>query len=82
MFCLRRDRVRLGRRLLVVLSRAAGDHPHVNRSELAAIRGVNADGSVKAINTGATPWRQILTSPNMWWIALGYCCFFFGTNFT
>ena len=59
------------------------DHPHVNRSELAAIRGVNADGSIKAINTArpATPWRQILTSPNMWWIALGYCCFFFGTNF-
>ena len=28
-----------------------------------------------------TPWRQILTSRNMWWIALGYCCFFFGTNF-
>src|SRR5437879_10336573 len=29
----------------------------------------------------ATPWRRILGSPNMWFIALGYCCFFFGTNF-
>jgi sugar phosphate permease len=59
------------------------DHPHVNRSELAEIRGVEQDGSIKALNVARqdTPWRQILTSPNMWWIALGYCCFFFGTNF-
>jgi sugar phosphate permease len=59
------------------------DHPHVNRAELAEIRGVEPDGSVKALNVARqdTPWRQILTSPNMWWIALGYCCFFFGTNF-
>lgn len=59
------------------------DHPQVNRTELAQIRGVNPDGSVKTVNTArpATPWRQILTSRNMWWIALGYCCFFFGTNF-
>ena len=28
-----------------------------------------------------TPWRQILLSPNMWYISLGYFCFFFGTNF-
>jgi sugar phosphate permease len=59
------------------------DHPHVNRTELAEIRGVEPDGSIKALNVARqdTPWRQILTSPNMWWIALGYCCFFFGTNF-
>jgi sugar phosphate permease len=29
----------------------------------------------------ATPWKRILTSPNMWAIALAYACFFFGTNF-
>ncbi len=59
------------------------DHPHVNRAELAEIRGVDPDGSVKALNPSRpnTPWRQILTSPNMWYIAAGYCCFFFGTNF-
>jgi sugar phosphate permease len=59
------------------------DHPHVNRAELVQIRGVDADGTLKAASTSrpATPWRQILTAPNMWWIALGYGCFFFGTNF-
>jgi len=59
------------------------DHPAVNRAELAQIRGVNADGSVTTLSLArpVTPWRQILASPNMWWIALGYCCFFFGTNF-
>jgi sugar phosphate permease len=59
------------------------DHPHVNRAELAQIRGIGADGRVKSLSVSRqdTPWAQILTSPNMWWIALGYCCFFFGTNF-
>jgi len=59
------------------------DHPLVNRAELAAIRGVNEDGSIKTLSLArpATPWRQILTAPNMWYIALGYGCFFFGTNF-
>jgi len=59
------------------------DHLHVNRAELSQIRGVNEDGSIRTLSLArpVTPWRQILTSPNMWWIALGYCCFFFGTNF-
>jgi sugar phosphate permease len=59
------------------------DHTHVNRAELAQIRGLNPDGSLKTASTSrpATPWKQILSAPNMWWIALGYCCFFFGTNF-
>ena len=59
------------------------DHRHVNRAELAQIRGVNEDGSIRTLSVArpVTPWRLILTSPNMWWIALGYCCFFFGTNF-
>ncbi len=34
-----------------------------------------------AANKLATPWRQILLSPNMWYISLGYFCFFFGSNF-
>src|SRR5579871_4061238 len=59
------------------------DHKSVNRAELARIRGVNADGTIKppAVTRLATPWRQILLSPNMWFISLGYFCFFFGTNF-
>jgi sugar phosphate permease len=59
------------------------DHKGVNRMELALIRGANPDGTVKppAITQLATPWKQILLSPNMWFISLGYFCFFFGTNF-
>src|SRR4051812_10424525 len=59
------------------------DHVHVNREELAQIRGVDAQGNINALSTSKqqTPWRRILLSPNMWWIGLGYACFFFGTNF-
>ena len=59
------------------------DHPRVNHAELAQIRGLHPDGTLKNVSVAkqGTPWRRILTSPNMWWIALGYCCFFFGTNF-
>ena len=59
------------------------EHKSVNPAELAEIRGVNPDGSVKklAVTRPTAPWRRILGSPNMWAIALGYCCFFFGTNF-
>lgn len=59
------------------------DHKFVNRAELARIRGVRSDGTIlpPAVSQLATPWRQILLSPNMWFISLGYFCFFFGTNF-
>ncbi|PYR30814.1 MAG: MFS transporter [Acidobacteria bacterium] len=59
------------------------DHPHVNRAELVQIRGIGADGRMKILSASRqqTPWARILTSSNMWWISLGYCCFFFGTNF-
>ena len=59
------------------------EHSGVNRAELAEIRGVNPDGSIKELSTvyQRTPWKQILGSANMWYIALGYGCFFFGTNF-
>jgi sugar phosphate permease len=59
------------------------EHKGVNQMELACIRGVNPDGTIKApaIAKLATPWKQILLSPNMWFISLGYFCFFFGTNF-
>jgi len=59
------------------------DHKGVNRAELARIRGLKPDGSIKPPATAqlATPWKRILLSPNMWFISLGYFCFFFGTNF-
>jgi sugar phosphate permease len=59
------------------------DHKGVNRAELARIRGTNPDGTIlsPAISHQKTPWKQILLSPNMWFISLGYFCFFFGTNF-
>ena len=59
------------------------EHGGVNRAELAKIRGVNPDGSVVQPNPArqSVPWATIARSRNMWYIALGYCCFFFGTNF-
>jgi sugar phosphate permease len=59
------------------------DHKSVNRAELAKIRGLNEDGSLKTVSQQRqqVPWKLILHSKNMWYIALGYCCFFFGTNF-
>ena len=59
------------------------DHKGVNRMELARIRGLDPDGTIKppAITRLATPWKRILLSPNMWFISFGYFCFFFGTNF-
>ena len=59
------------------------NHTGVNRAELAIIRGVNSDGTIPppAAARLQTPWKQILLSPNMWFISLGYFCFFFGTNF-
>lgn len=59
------------------------EHAQVNRAELIQIRGLSPDGSLKvpSATRQVTPWARILGSPNMWFIALGYCCFFFGTNF-
>ena len=59
------------------------EHRGVNQAELAEIRGINPDGAIRQLSVvrKATPWKRILGSPNMWYIAVGYCCFFFGTNF-
>jgi sugar phosphate permease len=59
------------------------EHKSVNQAELAEIRGLNPDGSIKPLVTTqqSTPWKRILGSSNMWYIALGYGCFFFGSNF-
>jgi len=53
------------------------EHAGVNAAELAQIRGQNAIPAARQ----SAPWKRILNSSNMWFISLGYCCFFFGTNF-
>ena len=67
----------------VVYTNRPEEHPGVNRGELAQIRGLNPDGTIKELSTvrQVVPWGTIFGSSNMWYIALGYCCFFFGTNF-
>jgi sugar phosphate permease len=59
------------------------EHSKVNSAELARIRGTNPDGTpcALAITPKAVPWKSILTSRNMLYIAFAYGCFFFGTNF-
>jgi sugar phosphate permease len=59
-------------------------HARVNQEELARIRGRDADGEIKPITLHqqlATPWKTIFRSANMWYIAAGYCCFYYGTYF-
>ena len=61
------------------------NHPKVNTAELSYIRGRNGDGSIRAfakVNRRiGTPWRKILGSRNMWFLAAGYGCFHYGTYF-
>jgi sugar phosphate permease len=61
------------------------EHPNVNRAELDHIRGHHPDGTVKssiALHARpAVPWKMILRSANMWYIAAGYCCFYYGSYF-
>ncbi len=68
---------------VIVYKNLPEEHVGVNQAELAEIRGVNPDGSIKAPSVArvSVPWGTICRSRNMWFIALGYCCFFFGTNF-
>jgi sugar phosphate permease len=61
------------------------EHNRVNRAELAHIRGLQPDGAINDAGSpktkAATPWRRIFGSPNMWYIAAAYGCFFYGTYF-
>ena len=56
------------------------DDKSVNAAELAVIRGVDSFAR-PALERQPAPWRRILLAPNMWFVAVGYACFFFGTNF-
>src|SRR3984957_13394803 len=58
--------------------------PRVDAGELAHIRGTVPDGEISPVATrlrSDVPWRAIFTSPNMWFIAAAYGCFFYGAYF-
>jgi sugar phosphate permease len=60
------------------------DEARVNTAELAHIRGTLPNGEISPATTqiqSAVPWRAIFTSPNMWFIAAAYGCFFYGAYF-
>jgi sugar phosphate permease len=57
------------------------EHPRVNDAELAYIRGGLAEAAVHSIERQTVPWRHIFSSPNMWYIAGAYFCFFYGSYF-
>lgn len=61
------------------------EHLGVNQAELSHIRGCSPDGTVRSsvdvCAPSAVPWKMILRSPNMWYIAAGYCTFYYGTYF-
>ena len=60
------------------------DEPRVNAAELAHIRGTSPNGEIAPVATqlrSDVPWRAIFTSPNMWFIAAAYGCFFYGAYF-
>jgi sugar phosphate permease len=60
------------------------DEGRVNAAELAYIRDISPSEGTPHSGTqlrSDVPWRTIFTSPNMWFIALAYGCFFYGSYF-
>jgi sugar phosphate permease len=59
------------------------DEPRVNTQELAYIRGTSPSAPAGPATQlrSEVPWRAIFSSPNMWFIALAYGCFFYGSYF-
>jgi hypothetical protein len=53
----------------------------VNAAELAHIRGGPDTAAIHATERQPVPWKRIFSSPNMWYIAAGYFCFFYGSFF-
>lgn len=60
-------------------------HPGVNRLELAHIREWSVNDSAPPLSVGPIrpkePWNRIFGSRNMWYIAISYGCFYYGTYF-
>jgi sugar phosphate permease len=59
------------------------DEARVNALELAHIRETSpsAEKGPATLLRSEVPWRAIFSSPNMWFIALAYGCFFYGSYF-
>jgi ACS family glucarate transporter-like MFS transporter len=57
-------------------------HPHVNAAEAAIIEGEipsppnggEGKGEGATHQSGAVPWKAILTTPTVWWLILSYTC--------
>ena len=56
------------------------EHSGVNAAELDYIRGTK-DAAIHSTDRQTVPWKRIMTSPNMWYIAAAYFCFFYGSFF-
>ncbi|HEV2397435.1 MAG TPA: MFS transporter [Candidatus Sulfotelmatobacter sp.] len=59
-------------------------HPGVNQMEIAYIRERNFDATpvaTIALKRPKEPWKRIFHSRNMWYIAISYGCFYYGTYF-
>ncbi len=57
------------------------EHPGVNEAELAHIRGGRENAAIHSTAKQSVPWKLIFSSPNMWYIAGAYFCFFYGSYF-
>jgi sugar phosphate permease len=60
------------------------EHTGVNRAELAQITADNPNRTMVQRDRRTrpkTPWKTILSSPNMWYIMTAYGCFFYGMYF-
>jgi sugar phosphate permease len=60
------------------------DERRVNAAELAYIRDISPGKGTTRSGTqlrSEVSWRAIFTSPNMWFIALAYGCFYYGSYF-
>jgi len=58
-------------------------HPHVNEAEAAIIEGESLETQIPPLparregakhQSGAIPWKAILTTPTVWWLTLSYTC--------
>ena len=63
----------------VVYKNIPEDHKWVNKAELAHIRGLDAAGNInQPINIKkkpTIPWKNLLSTPNMWFIMMAYFCY-------
>ena len=63
----------------VIYKNIPEDHKWVNKAELAQIRGLDEAGNInKPIDIKkkpSIPWKNLLSTPNMWYIMMAYFCY-------